>query len=145
MTDFIDKAINVGIGVEKKVKELVDELESAGEAREGGKGEAAGENPEGTPVGGGEDSATDSPPLGGRESIENRIVDEGVRAVREMVNLLKSGKEKIDSELTESAEKVTDRLNLATKDDVDVVREMARIAREKTEALEERIKALEEK
>ncbi len=47
--------------------------------------------------------------------------------------------------MTGSSEKVLDKLHAARSEDIDVVKEMARVAREKVDTLEKRVGALEAK
>ncbi len=120
MAEFIDKAILIGTGLEKKIKELVVELEEKGkaEAKEG------------------------QPP---KERIENRVVEDGIKAVKELLSVLREGKDRIESEVVEGAESLTRKLNLASGEELETVKEMARTAREKTDKLEKRVKKLEGK
>lgn len=122
MSDLFDKAILIGMGLEKKAKEVIEELEKAGKANK---------------------EATGNEGLGPKQTIENKVVDEGVRALKEFVSVVKSAKEKLEQGVTSSSEKVFDKLNVATVDDVEVIKEMARIAREKVEKLEKRVADLE--
>ncbi len=121
MADLLDKAILIGIGLEKKAKEVLDELQQAGKSSE-----AASEG--------------GLPP---KEAAENKVVEEGIRALREFLSLVKSGKERLDKEFATSSEKVLEKLNVATQNDMDVIKEMARIAREKVDKLEKRVAELE--
>lgn len=121
MADLLDKAILIGIGLEKKAKEVLDELQQAGKSSE-----AASEG--------------ELPP---KEAAENKVVEEGIRALREFLSLVKSGKERLDKEFATSSEKVLEKLNVATQNDMDVIKEMARIAREKVDKLEKRVAELE--
>lgn len=126
MADILDKVITVGIGLEKKAMEALDELGGLGrdevkkeeerEAKEGSEGET----------------------LGAKKEFENRLVEGGVKAIGEFVSLLKDCREKI-------GEEVTEKLHMASKDEVDVAIEMARITREKIEELEKRVAVLESK
>ncbi len=131
MADMLDKAIALGMGLEKKLKELVDELEKktdeALKSRTAGSGEAA------------------EKPLTTRQAIENRVVEEGVLAVKELLTIMKSARDKVEGEVVESKDKMLERLNIASKDDLEVIKEMARIAREKTDELEKRVKDIEQR
>ncbi|MEE9614360.1 MAG: hypothetical protein V3W31_05320 [Thermodesulfobacteriota bacterium] len=122
MADFIDRAILIGTGLEKKLKELVKELEESGKGEEGEEGE-----------------------LPGGKKLENKVVDEGVKAVKDLLTVLREGKEKFEKELLCSTESLADKLNVATMSELDVVKEMARVAREKVDGLEKRVKTLEGK
>lgn len=127
MADLLDKAILIGIGLEKKAKEVLDDLQQAGkEAKSTAAAEAPG-----------------TEPLSAKQTVENKVVEEGVRALSEFLNVIRSVKSKIESEVQSSSGKVLDKLNIATEDDIEVVREMARIAREKVDSLEKRVEELE--
>lgn len=121
MTDIIDKAILVFIGLEKKARETLDALEKAGKAAGGDTG------------------------LSGRQMAENRVVEEGAAALKEFIGMLKSGKDKLEKDFLTSSEKVIEKLNVATQNDVEVIREMARVAREKTDKIEKRLEEIERK
>ncbi|MBI5492950.1 MAG: accessory factor UbiK family protein [Deltaproteobacteria bacterium] len=125
MADILDKAILIGIGLEKKAKEVLDELQQAGKS---GAEASAGATEGGLPP---------------KEAAENKIVEEGIRALREFLAVVKTGKERLDKEFSSSSEKVFERLNVATQNDIDVIKEMARIAREKVDRLEKRVAELE--
>lgn len=125
MADLLDKAILIGIGLEKKAKEVLGDLQQAGKEA---KASAAGAGAE---------------PLTSKETVENKVVEEGVKALSEFLNVIRSVKSKIESEVQSSSGKVFDKLHIATEDDIEVVREMARIAREKVDSLEKRVEELE--
>ena len=127
MADLLDKAILIGIGLEKKAKEVLEDLQQAGKAA---KASASAEVP-------------GAEPLSAKQTVENKVVEEGVKALSEFLNVIKSVKGKIESEVQSSSGKVLDKLNIATEDDIEVVREMARIAREKVDSLEKRVEELE--
>ncbi len=112
MSDFIDRAILIATGFEKRAKDIVEDLAEAGK----------------------EES------LGTSEKIQNKVVEESVNALRQVAKVLEEGKDKIEEELAGPMESLIDKLGLATKDDLDEVREMARIAREKVDELEKKIK-----
>ncbi|OGP95528.1 MAG: hypothetical protein A2V53_02095, partial [Deltaproteobacteria bacterium RBG_19FT_COMBO_56_10] len=76
-------------------------------------------------------------------AAENKVVDEGVRALKEFVTVVKSAKEKLEKEVSSGSEKVFEKLNVATQSDIEVVMEMARVAREKVDKLEKRVAELE--
>lgn len=120
MSDIIDKAMHVGAGIEKKVRELLGELERKG-------------------------SGDEQEPLGAAKRLENRVVEDGVKAVKELLFLLKEGKEKVGSEASGAADAVARKLNFASASELEVVKEMARVAREKVDVLEKRLKKLEDK
>lgn len=127
MADLLDKAILIGIGLEKKAKEVLEDLQQAGKEAKASAG-AQGPGAE---------------PLSAKQTVENKVVEEGVKALSEFLNVIRSVKGKIESEVQSSSGKVLDRLNIATEDDIEVVREMARIAREKVDSLEKRVEELE--
>ncbi len=131
MADLIDKAIEVGLEIEKLAKEKLDGLKSSREAS--GK-----ESPEPGPEGEGEDAE-----LTPRQTIENKVVDEGTKVLREVFSAVNSLKERIGKELTTGSASVADKLHVATDDELDVVKEMARVAREKVDKLEKRVAKLE--
>lgn len=120
MSDIIDKAILVGMGLEKKARELVEELQKMGKE---GVGEAG-----------------QLPP---KHLIENKIVEDGIKVLREFVNALSMSKDKLDKELTNTSERLLEKLHIATQNDMEVIKEMARIAREKVDSLEKRVQELE--
>lgn len=128
MSDLIDKALLIGMGLEKKARETLEELTKAGHeesrARSGGEGEG------------------ELPP---KQAVENRVVDEAVGGLREVVSAARSLREKLEGELAEGSEKFLGKLHVPTSDDIDVVKEMARLAREKTDELEKRVAELEKK
>ncbi len=136
MTDIIDKAIEVGLGLEKKAKEVLDELQKSGEAA---KKDKAAESPEGP---GGTGAPEDLTP---RQVVENRVVEEGVKALKEFLCIINTVKEKLGREFVAGSGKLAEGLHVATEDDIDVVKEMARVAREKVDALEKRMEALEKR
>lgn len=133
MADILDKAILIGMGLEKKAREMLDELQKAGkqtsEERSGAKPEAAGAP-----------SGESLPP---RQAVENKLVEDGVVVLKEFLAFVKAGKEKLEKEVTSSSGKVFEKLNVASQDDIDIVKEMARIAREKVDKLEKRVEELE--
>lgn len=131
MADIIDKVIEVGMGLEKKAKEVLDELQKSGEAA---KKKKAAEGTEATGAPGG---------LSGAQVVENRVVEEGVKALKEFLCVINTVKEKLGREFAAGSGKLAEGLHVATEDDIDVVREMARVAREKVDELEKRMEALE--
>ncbi|MFQ5442375.1 MAG: accessory factor UbiK family protein [Thermodesulfobacteriota bacterium] len=135
MSDLLDKAILVGMGLDKKLKEVLEDLRKEGAsetAKEGappeGEGEGKGEGGEG---------------LTPKQAVENKIVDEGIGVFKELLSIINSAKAKLEGELAGSSEKVLDKLHAARSEDIDVIKEMARVAREKVDALEKRVGALE--
>ncbi len=134
MSDLIDKAIEVGMGLEKKAKEVLDELQKSGEAA---KKEKAAESPEGAEAAGAPEDLTP------RQVVENRVVEEGVKALKELLCVINTVKDKLANGFIASSGKLAEGLHVATEDDIDVVKEMARVAREKVDELEKRMEALE--
>lgn len=135
MSDLLDKAILVGMGLDKKLKEVLEDLRKEGAsetAKEGAppevEGEGKGEGGEG---------------LTPKQAVENKIVDEGIGVFKELLSIINSAKAKLEGELAGSSEKVLDKLHAARSEDIDVIKEMARVAREKVDALEKRVGALE--
>jgi BMFP domain-containing protein YqiC len=128
MADLVDKAILVGKELEKRLKELMEELEKRGsEAMKADATEAGGARP-----------------LTPRQALENKVVQEGVKALKELLNAIKTAKEKVEGEVAGGAGRVLKGLDVPTREDIEVIKEMARVAREKVDALEKRVEALEE-
>lgn len=125
MTELFDKAVLICMGLEKKAKDLLDELEKNGKTSQETQGGAEGQG------------------LTGKQMVENKVVEDGVNALKEFLGFVKGGKEKLEKEFATSSEKVLERLNVATQTDIEITREMARVAREKVEKLEKRIEELE--
>ncbi|MEK7688742.1 MAG: hypothetical protein AAB313_00640 [Deltaproteobacteria bacterium] len=123
MTDILDKAILIGIGLEKRAKDILNELASEGkESKTGAEGEL--------------------PP---KQELENKLVEEGTKVVRELIASVKAGKEKVDKEIEEAVQHLLEKFKVATKDDMEIIEKMAQVAREKVDALEKRIERLEKK
>lgn len=123
MTDILDKAILIGIGLEKRAKDILNELASEGkEAKTGEGGEL--------------------PP---KQELENKLVEEGTKVVRELIASVKAGKEKVDKEIEEAVQHLLEKFKVATRDDIEIIEKMAQVAREKVDALEKRIERLEKK
>jgi BMFP domain-containing protein YqiC len=145
MTDIFDKAMQVGMGIEKKAREVIEELQKAGKAEaEGREGVEGAEGAEGA-EGGGEGAEGEGGALPTRHAAENKVVEEGIKVLRELTSAARGIKEKLEGEIEGSGGKVLERLHVPTADDVEVIREMARIARERVEELEKRVCDLEEK
>lgn len=123
MTDILDKAILIGIGLEKRAKDILNEL--ASEGKEAKTPEEAGLPP--------------------KQELENKLVEEGTKAVRELIATVKAGKEKVDKEVQEVVERFLEKFKVATKDDIEIIEKMAQVAREKVDALEKRIEEMERK
>ncbi len=130
MADMIDRTILAVMGLEKKARELLDELVETGK-KETGEGEK-----EGTEKGEG---------LEPGERAQNKLVDDAVGAVKELLGLLGECRDKLGKGATDAAESVVERLNVATRDDLEIVKEMAKVAREKVDKLEKKLKDLEKK
>lgn len=123
MTDILDKAILIGIGLEKRAKDILNELASEGkEAKTGESGEL--------------------PP---KQELENKLVEEGTKVLRELIASVKAGKEKVDKEIEEAVRHLLEKFKVATRDDIEIIEKMAQVAREKVDALEKRIERLEKK
>ncbi len=136
MSDALDKLIVLGLGLEKKAKETLAELQELGEeekkdhaaAAEGaGEGEAEGED------------------LSSKKKLENKLVDNGVKLLTDLLSSASECKDKLDSEVSGGSQRIVDKLGIATKDDLDIIMEMTRVAREKVDALEKRLEELEKK
>jgi BMFP domain-containing protein YqiC len=123
MADIIDRAILFGMGLEKRLKGVVDEMVEEGKSgeAEGGEGEKL-------------------PP---KKEFENRLVEEGVQVLRELVETVRGGKEKVDGEIHDVAERFAEKCKVATKDDIEIIQKMAQVAREKVDKLEKRVAKLE--
>lgn len=115
MADILDKAILIGMEIEKRIKRVLDELAEEGKT-------------------------SGLPP---RQEIENRLVEEGVKAIRDIIATVKAGKEKVDKEIQEVVERLLERFKVATRDDMEIIEKMAQVAREKVDALEKRVAELE--
>jgi BMFP domain-containing protein YqiC len=133
MSEILDKARLIGSGLEKTIVELVEELEAKGKERCSEK-----EGQEGAEK---DSSKSDLPPS---EKFENRVVADGVKAIKELLSILREGKSKIEGEVSDAADTVAEKLNLATKSELEVVKEMARVAREKVDKLEKKIAKMTE-
>jgi len=123
MTDILDKAILIGIGLEKRAKDILNELASEGKEAKPPEGEGL-------------------PP---KQELENKLVEEGTKMVRELVATVKAGKEKVDKEIEEAVHHLLEKFKVATKDDMEIIEKMAQVAREKVDKLEKRIEELEKK
>ena len=131
MSDLFDKALLIGMGLEKKAKEALEELQKEG------KQEAA--------ATGGDDTGAEGKGPTAKQAVENKVVEDGVRVFKEFLNLIKSGREKLEKEVSTGSERLLDKMNAATRDDVEIVKEMARLSREKVDKLEKRVAELEAK
>lgn len=129
MSDLLDKAVIIGLGLEKKAKEALNELERVGKAAT----EAKGAQPGGT----------GAPDLTPKQAVENKVVEDAVKVLKDLLGAISSGKEKFEKEAQATSERVMERLNVPTRTEVDVIKEMARISREKVDLLEKRVEELE--
>ncbi len=120
MTDLLDKAILIGLGLEKKAKEALEELEKS--AASGAPGEAG---------------------LSAKQRLENRVAEDGAAALKEFLSVVKAVKGKMEEELAASSGRIFEKVRAVKEDDVEVIREMARVAREKVDRLEKRVEELE--
>lgn len=126
MTDLVDKAILIGMGLEKKAREALDELEKLGKkSADAASAAKAGEG------------------LTPKQVAENKVVEEGTRALKDFIAMINASREKLEKEISGTSGKILDKFNVATRDDVEVIKEMARVAREKVDALEKRVTDLE--
>ncbi|MBI5234418.1 MAG: accessory factor UbiK family protein [Deltaproteobacteria bacterium] len=123
MLELIDRAISIAKGLEEKTKGLLKELEDAGK-----------KSPARTEA---EKTTTTT------ERLENKVVEEGTKALKELITTLTEAKDKLSKEINETAESLLARLNVATRSDLEVVEEMVRVAREKVDKLEKRLAHLE--
>jgi BMFP domain-containing protein YqiC len=137
MSDFFDKALLLGAGLESKLKELACELQSSGK-------QARAKNEDAEKEACDSDTASETEGLGAKERVENKLVTEGVKGIKELLNLLKEGKDKVEGEVSGVADTIADKMGLATVSELTTVKEMARVAREKVDALEKRLEKLEE-
>ncbi len=129
MSDLIDKAILIGLGIEKKAKETLEELEKAGKA-------GIAEKPaEGGPAAG--------EPLTPKQAVENKVVEEGIKTLKEFLGLIKTAKEKLDKEVAASSGKVLGKLKGATEEVWEVGKGVVRGSRQKICWLDKRVAELE--
>ncbi len=127
MSDMLDKVMLIGMGLDKKIKEVLDDLAKSGES------EGCDDGSEG------DDKAGLTP----RQNVENKIVDEGTAVVKELLSVVGSAKTRIEDELSANSGRIRGRLHVAGDEEIEVVKEMARIAREKVDKLEKRVEELE--
>ncbi len=120
MSDMLDRMLLVAMGLEKKVKETIGDLQKTGEE---GKGEGEG--------------------LSAKEVVENKIVDEGVGVVKELLSVVDNARKRIEEELASKSGRIREKIHAADSEDIEVIKEMARVAREKVDALEKRVGELE--
>ena len=116
---MVDRMLLVAMGLEKKVRDVIDDLQRAGQE---------GRTEEG---------------LSAKEAVENRFVEEGVGVVKELLGTLENARARIEEELASRSGKIRERIRAADSEELEVIREMARLAREKVDALEKRVEELE--
>ncbi|MEK6790765.1 MAG: hypothetical protein AABY45_03585 [Deltaproteobacteria bacterium] len=124
MSEILDKAVLIGMGLEKKAKEALEELQKAGKAATEAKTAGA----EG---------------LSSKQLIENKVVEDAVSAFKELLGYFNAGKERFEKEFAASSEKLLEKLHVPTHNDVEVIKEMARISREKVDRLEKMVEELQ--
>ena len=78
-----------------------------------------------------------------KEDMENKLVENIVNIVGAGLKKVGVAKKEIDGLAASIAEDVAERLKIVTLDDLDVVQQMLLKNREKTSALEKRVKELE--
>jgi len=131
MSDMLDNILLVGMGLETKVKEAFDELRKSGKGEGGKDGEK----------GGGEDGGKDG--LSPKQVVENKIVDEGIGVVKELLCVVDGAKTRIEEEISANSGRIRTKLHAADSEEIEVIKEMARVAREKVDTLEKRVNELE--
>ncbi len=119
MPDMLDRMLLVAMGLEKKVKEVIDDLQKTGKEESGEEG------------------------LSAKEVVENKIVDEGVGVVKELLSVVDGARSRIEEELASKSGRIREKIHAADSEEIEVVKEMARLAREKVDALEKRVDELE--
>lgn len=127
MSDLLDKAVLIGMGLEKRAKEALEELERSGKAATEKRAAADGV----------------APALSSKQVIENKVVEDAVKVLKDLLGAITTGKDKFEKEAQTAAERVMEKLNVPTRTEVDVIKEMTRISREKVDLLERRIEELE--
>ncbi|RTL75959.1 MAG: accessory factor UbiK family protein [Bradyrhizobiaceae bacterium] len=75
----------------------------------------------------------------------NRFFDEVARLMNDAAGAAQGVKREIDTVVRHQAERILNDLDLVKREEFDVVKDMARLAREENEALKARITALEAK
>lgn len=135
MADIFERLINVGMGLEKRAREVLDGLEEVGTEAKAAKEHGADA----------EGAASEEEDLSARKRLENRLVEDGVKVITEFISLLQECKGKVTGEASASSGTILEKMNVATREDLEVVKEMARVAREKVDELEKKVASLEEK
>lgn len=86
-------------------------------------------------------------PLEGKETdmtqTQNRVLDEIARLFTNAAGAAQGVRQEVESVIRSQAERLVADLDLVSREDFEVVRDMARLAREENEALKLRIEALE--
>ena len=118
MSGLFDKVILVGLGLEHKVKEKVDEL-----AKEGKK-----EVEEGLDM---------------KENMENKIIERIVDVAGAGLKKVGVAKKEVDGVVASLAEEMAERLKIVTLDDFDVLEKLVVGNREKIGKLEKKVAKLE--
>lgn len=136
MAELLDKAVVLMLGLEKKAKEVLEELKKAGEAGEAGGGGGGGGGVKTAGAGGGKE-------LTPSQRLENRVVEEGAKALKDFLRVVEGAKEKLEKEIAGSSGRILEKLHAAKEEDIEVVKEIARVAREKVDRLEKRLSELE--
>jgi BMFP domain-containing protein YqiC len=74
---------------------------------------------------------------------QNRFLDEMARLMNDAAGVATGLRREVDTAFRSRAERVLQDLDVVRREELDVVRDMARLAREENEALKERVAALE--
>lgn len=74
---------------------------------------------------------------------QNRVLDEIARLFTNAAGAAQGVRQEVETVIRSQAERLVADLDLVSRDDFEVVRDMARLAREENEALKLRIEALE--
>jgi len=119
MSDMLDSMLLVAMGLEKKVKDVIEDLQKAGEEDRGEEG------------------------LSAKETVENKIVDEGVGVVKELLSVVDGARKRIEDEVLSKSGKIREKIHAADSEEIEVIKEMARLGREKVDTLEKRVDELE--
>jgi len=127
MSDILDSILLVGMGIEKKVKESLDDLRKSGQS-EGGEEADDGEGKKG---------------LSPKQRVENKLVGDGIGVVKEILSVVDGAKTRIEEEIESNSGRIRGKLHAADSDEIEVIKEMARVAREKVDVLEKRVNELE--
>jgi BMFP domain-containing protein YqiC len=85
------------------------------------------------------------PEMRGMTQTNNRFFDEIGRLMNDAAGAAQGVKREVDTLMRNQAEKILRDLDVVKREEFDVVKDMARLAREENEALKARIAALEAK